>query len=160
MTIARRSGSGLFLHDVLRRDDTQRVETAAVRTEHTKLDAVHDESLSTSRQSPEEVRREPADRVELIVAELRAEVVVELRDTRLTAYRELPLAFAANVEIFVRVVLIADVADDLLEHIFDRDEPGDAAVLIDDDRHVMMADAKLLEQHVEALALRNESRGT
>ena len=87
---------------------------------------------------------------------LGAEIAVELLDARLRLDRELPLAFLADVEIVVDVVLIADVADDLLEHVFDRDQAGHAAVLIHDDRHVVMADAELLEQHVEALALRNE----
>jgi hypothetical protein len=38
--------------------------------------------------------------------------------------------------VVVVVVLVVDVADDLLEHVLDGDEAGDAAVLVDDDRHV------------------------
>ena len=37
------------------------------------------------------------------------------------------------------VVLVGDLADDLLEDVLDRDEPGGAAVLVDDDRDVRCA---------------------
>ena len=42
------------------------------------------------------------------------------------------------------IVLILDLADDLLEHILDGREPGYATVLIDHDGHVLMAFAKFL----------------
>ena len=45
------------------------------------------------------------------------------------------------------VVLVGDVADDLLEQVLDGDEPIDAAVLVDDERHVDASGLHLLQQH-------------
>ncbi len=44
------------------------------------------------------------------------------------------------------VVLVLDLADDLLEEVFHRHEPGDAAVLVDDDGHLLLGLLELLEQ--------------
>ena len=43
----------------------------------------------------------------------------------------------------LRIELVVDVADDLLEHVLDRREARHAAVLVDDDGHVVAALAKL-----------------
>ncbi len=59
----------------------------------------------------------------------------------------------------LRIELVVDVADDLLEHVLDRREARDAAVLVDDDGHVIAAFTKLRQQRVQALALRNERGG-
>ena len=37
----------------------------------------------------------------------------------------------------VRVVLVCDLADDLLQHVLDGDQAGDCAVLVDEQRHVV-----------------------
>ena len=58
----------------------------------------------------------------------------------------------------VEVVLVLDVADDLLQHVLDGDEARDAAVLVDDDRDVVAVGAELAQQHVEALRLGDEHR--
>ena len=50
---------------------------------------------------------------------------------------------------FVKIVFVLDIADDLLEHVLDRHESCDAAVLVDHDCHVVAVGAKILEQHVE-----------
>src|SRR4029078_11533858 len=120
------------------------------------LQAAEHEGLAATWQADEEVHRQPADRVEFLVAELAAEELVEFLDARLRLDRELALAFLANVEIVLDVVLIADVADDLLQHVLDGHQSGHAAILVDDYCHVMMAGAEFLQQHVEALALGNE----
>ena len=57
---------------------------------------------------------------------------------------------------FFAVVLVLDLADDLLEQILDRDEAGRAAVLVDDDGDVHLALAQLGQQLVDALRLRDE----
>src|SRR5512138_1784593 len=83
-----RHPSMLFSHDILRRDDAQRVEPPPIGTKHTKLDAVHDERFASTRQPPEEMRCEPTDGIELLIRELGSEVVVELRDAGLAFDRE------------------------------------------------------------------------
>src|SRR5271170_5768768 len=44
------------------------------------------------------------------------------------------------------VVLVGDVADDGFEEVFDGDEAGDAAVLVDDDAHVLLFALHLAEE--------------
>jgi hypothetical protein len=58
----------------------------------------------------------------------------------------------------VEVVFVLDVADDLLQHVLDGDQAGDAAVLVDHDRHVVARGAELAQQDVEALGFGNEDR--
>ena len=60
--------------------------------------------------------------------------------------------------ILLDVVLVVDVADDLLDDVLERDESGDTAVLVDDDGHVIAARAEFAQQHVEAFALGHEHR--
>ena len=56
------------------------------------------------------------------------------------------------------VELVGDLADDLLEHVFHRDEPGGVAVLVDDDRHVELLRLHLAQQLGDALLLGDEHR--
>ena len=56
------------------------------------------------------------------------------------------------------VVLVLDLADDLFEQVLDRHETGRAAVLVDDDGDVDLAQAQLRQQFVHALRLRDEVR--
>ena len=53
-------------------------------------------------------------------------------------------------------MLVIDIADDLFDHVLDREQAGYAAVLVDDDGHVVAIGAELLEQDVQPLAFRNE----
>ena len=54
------------------------------------------------------------------------------------------------------VVLIGDLADDLLEDVLDRDQTGSAAVLINDDRHMHLLRLHVAQQLVDRLGLRDE----
>src|SRR5262249_29347902 len=54
------------------------------------------------------------------------------------------------------VVLVLDVAHDLLDEVLERDEPGDGPVLVDHERHVAAALLQLLEERSDLLALGNE----
>ena len=56
------------------------------------------------------------------------------------------------------VVLVGDLADDLLEDVLDRHQAGEAAVLVDDDRHVGARGLHLPQQLVDRLGLRHEGR--
>src|SRR3546814_18489919 len=49
------------------------------------------------------------------------------------------------------VVLVVDLADDLLQHVLDGEMAGDAAVLVDDDRPVVARLAELAKQHVQGI---------
>ena len=56
------------------------------------------------------------------------------------------------------VVLVLDLADDLLEQVLDRDQAGRAAVLVEHDREVDLAPLELVEQVVDAHRLGHEHR--
>ena len=88
--------------------------------------------------------------------QLGMEVLIELVDAGAAAYAELPFALATNVLIVLDVELVVDVADDLLDHVFDRNQSGNAAVLIDHDRHVVAAVAEFAQQHIQTLRFRHE----
>jgi len=103
------------------------------------------------------VHDQTADRVELLVAEAGAEVLVEVLDSRQGVHRVLALALAPDRLVFLDVVFVGDVAHDLLDDVLDGDEPRDAAVFVDDDRHVIAADPELLEKDVDPLALGHEN---
>src|SRR4029079_12580729 len=77
--------------DVARRDDAQHVEAAPVGAQHLELQAAEHERFAAAGQPAEEVHREAADRVVLLVAELAAEVLVEFLDARLRLDGELTL---------------------------------------------------------------------
>ncbi len=68
----------------------------------------------------------------------------------------LVLAFREDGVFLGFVEFVFDVADDLFQHVFHRDQAGDAAVLVDDDGLVVAAGAELVQQHVQALGFRNE----
>src|SRR5690606_16427840 len=66
--------------------------------------------------------------------QLQAEPFVDLVDAG--AARNHPRTFRNGTDgLEIRVVLIPDVADDLLDQVFERDETRRATVLVDDDRH-------------------------
>ena len=59
----------------------------------------------------------------------------------------------------ILLMLVANVADNLLQQIFDRHQACDAAVLIDDNAHVLLFALHLAQQLVAALRLRHKHRG-
>jgi hypothetical protein len=146
--------------DVDRRGDTQQIDAAPIGTQDAKLHRIHLDGLATARQATQLVHEQAADGVELFVGKLRVEESIELIDRRQRMHREFAWPFLANGLIFLDVVFIVDLADDLLDDILDGDQPADAAVFIDDDGDVVMVAAKLLQQHVEPLAFRHEHHRT
>ncbi|OQC37728.1 MAG: hypothetical protein BWX64_01949 [Acidobacteria bacterium ADurb.Bin051] len=54
------------------------------------------------------------------------------------------------------VVLVGDLADDLLDQVLDRHQPRGAAVLVDHDRHLLPPGLELAQQLAERLGLRHE----
>ena len=78
-------------------------------------------------------------------------------DVDLPAEQEAAVAFVDD-RLGLDVVLVADLADDLLEQIFDRHQAGRAAVLVDDDRALLLLPLELLEQLGHALGLGHDER--
>src|ERR1700730_7854823 len=139
-------------NDVLRRHHAQRVDTPAVGTGYPKLEAVDGCGVTSPRQAAKLFHEQTGDGIEaFLFREVRTEIFIELVDARDTAHRELPLRLLTDVVIVLDIELIVDLADNLLDHVLDGDQPGDAAVLIDDQRHVIAVAAEFLQQHVEPL---------
>jgi len=103
-----------------------------------------------------------ADRVVLVVGEVGAEAFVEILDRRQCVDHVAAVGLRCDLRVaidLVLVVLVVDLADDLLQDVLDRHQAGHAAVLVDHDRHVVARKPELLEQDVEALGFRNHHRG-
>ena len=101
-----------------------------------------------------------ADGVVLVVVEIGIEAFVEVVDRRQRIDHEQAVGLRSDqrMRIFGIVVFVVDLADDLFEHVLDRDQTGDAAVFVDHDRHVVARLAELAQQHVEALGFGNQHR--
>ena len=83
-------------------------------------------------------------------------ILIEVGDRRQRAHREFARALLADGLIILDVMLIVDLADNLLDDVFDGHQAAHAAVFIDHHGDVIVAAAKFLEQHIEPLALGNE----
>src|SRR5690606_31297499 len=140
--------------------ESQHVYTAAVGVEHAEAEAVDLGDFVALGQVAEGAHHQARDGVELIVGEGAVEELVEAVDGRQRLDQEVAAGQRPNVAVFLDVVFVLDVADDLLEHILDGHQARHAAVFVDDDGHVAVVGAELAQQHVEALGLRHEGGGT
>ena len=111
----------------------------------------------------EAVEDEAADRVVLVpVLEQRLEVEVgpdlaEVVD-RGAAVDPGPRVVEPDDHLLLGVVLVLDLADDLLEEVLDGHEAGRPAVLVEHDRDVDLAPLELVQQVVDGHALGHEHR--
>src|SRR3569623_3624529 len=135
------------------------VQAATVRIQYLESETVAGDGLAAARQSAEALHHPAADGIELLVAEVAVEIAVELVARRERLHSVDIIVVSLDVGVFLDVVLVDNLADDLLEHVLNGDEARDAAVFVDDDGHVIAACAEFLEQDVEALALGGEHRG-
>ena len=90
--------------------------------------------LGRAPELPEDVA---GDGVVVLVVDRRAELLVEVvdRERAVDADRRLVDALDRLVR---EIELVLDVAHDLLEQVLERDDAGRRAVLVDDDRHVLV----------------------
>ena len=82
----------------------------------------------------------------------------QLLDVRLAAEHEAPVALVDD-RLGLDVVLVADLADDLLDQVLERHQPGGAAVLVHDDGHLQAVALELAQQLDHALGLGHEDGG-
>ena len=88
--------------------------------------------LARRRHAAEVGQQESADRLEALALHLDPEALGHVLDVHLAAEHEAPVALVDD-RLGLDVVLVADLADDLLEQILDGHEARRAAVLVDDD---------------------------
>ena len=98
-----------------------------------------------------------ADGFEAHPLDRHAQTLHDLVDVHLAAEDEPAVRLVDDLLGFL-VVLVADLADDFLEQIFDRDEPRGAAVLVHDDRALRLLALELLQQIRHPLGLGHDHR--
>ena len=115
------------------------------------------DALADRRHAAEVRQQVAADRLEPFPLDLDAEPLRHLVDVHLAVEHE-PAAAFVDDRLGLDVVLVANLADDLLEQVLDRHEAGGAAVLVDDDGDLRLLPLELLQQLGHALALRDDHR--
>ena len=104
---------------------------------------------SRSNSSPPTVSQSPSGRS-------RVEQLVDLVDRHAArCTRTSPPGSGSTIGV-LDVVLVDDLADELLDEVLERDQPGGAAVLVDDDRHVELLGLHLAQQLGHPLRLGHE----
>src|SRR6478672_8102986 len=131
----------------------QSVQAARVGARDTEAEAAEREFLARFRQVADGGGEQATDRVVLVIVEIGPETFVEIGDRRERIDDEMPVGLRRDQLRLVHglVVLVVDVADDLFQHVLDRDQAGDATIFVDHDRHVVARLAELAQQHVEFL---------
>ena len=121
--------------------DPDLLQAARVGVEHLELQArgmAHE--LAAHGHAPQQRKHEAAERVDVLLLlglqKLEPQVLLELLDGRARRGDEPELRLGGDMRGLGDVVLVLDVADDLLDQILDGDEAVGAAVLVDDQRHV------------------------
>src|SRR6478735_9572751 len=135
-----------------------RFDAATVGAHDAEFETLQHHRFAAAWQPAEMLRHQSRHGIDGGIGELRAEILVEIADAGAAAYQELPVGLAADVLLVLDVVFVIDLAHDLLDHILDRDQSGDAAVLVPGDGHVIAADTQFPQQHVDALGFRHEHR--
>src|SRR5688500_8065445 len=113
--------------------------------EHLEDELVDFDDLANIRHPPKLRQQESADRLEALALDIHAQTFADFIDVHLAAERKDAIAFVGH-RLALDVVLVADLADDFLEQILERDESRRAAVFIHDDGHLQLPTLHLLEQ--------------
>ena len=116
---------------------------------------VADDLGARDRDPPEVLGHQATDGLDVLVVDRDVEQLSEVVDREPRAD---PHAAAAQLLdlVGVDVVLVGDLADDLLEQVLDGDQAGGAAVLVDDDRDVGAASLHVAHQLVGRLGVGHE----
>src|SRR4026208_1838554 len=120
-------------------------DAASFDFEHLHVETVDLEAFADVRHSSQMREKVAADGFESLALDFDAKPIHHLVDAHFSAEDERAVLLLADGFAF-DVVLIANLADDLLEQILHADQAGGAAVLVDDDRHLRLAALHLLQQ--------------
>src|SRR3569832_2064123 len=108
----------------------QEEQAATVRNQYLESETVDGAGLAAARQPAEALHHHAADGIELLVAEVAVEIAVDLVVRRERLLRVDIIVVSLDVGVFLDVVLVDNLADDLLEHVLNGDEARDAAVFV------------------------------
>ena len=135
--------------------DLELPDPRAVDLEHAEAEAVRAHLVADLRRTSELAEHEPGHRVEVLLLERRVELLVEVVDRVRAVDANVRVVDALDRRVG-QVELVLDVADDLLEQVLERDDPLHVAVLVDDDREVLLLAAEVGEEGREVLRLRDD----
>src|SRR5450830_720817 len=109
-------------------------------------------------QTPERLRKQTADRVDVVVVEVDREQLAEFVHRQSRAHPEYAVLELLHLD-DLAVVFVRNVANEFLDEVFERHEPGDPAVLVHNHREVVRFELHLAQGVVGLLRFRDEERG-
>ena len=131
----------------------------AVGADHLKAQAGVVDGFAALGQMAKARHHQPADGVVFVIGKGHAQRGVEVFDLGQRLHPVAAAVVADDIALgFVKVVFVFDVADDLLDHVFDGHQPGHAAVFVHHDGHVVARAAEFFQQHVQAFGFGDEHR--
>src|ERR671919_1402119 len=145
---------GLVLLDLAGREelDLEPLDARAVDLDHLEAEAVIGDLVASLGGSSELPEDEACNRVVVLLWQLLLELLVEVVDRERAVDAQAPV-----LEPFQRlvreVVLVLDLADDLLEQVLERDDALEGPVLVDDEGHVLVRAPELGQHGGEVLRL-------
>ena len=146
---------------ILQTRGEQGVEAASVGAQDLKADAAQIDDFLAPGNASQLVQNQDADCIAVDVAEIRSDDAVEIVNSGLCLDAVAAGMVHADVVFgFVKIVFIFNVADNLFEYILDGDQPTNAGVFIDDDRHVIVRHAEFTQQDVKALGVGDKNDRT
>lgn len=105
------------------------------------------------------MRDQPADGVEIILRQVHAEGRVDVGYAHVAGHTLVAVGQRDDAVLALGLVeFVLDLADDLLQHVLDGDQPGRAAEFVDHDRQVVAVGSEVAQQVVQRLALGHEDR--
>ncbi len=141
----------------VRQDDPQARDARAVDLGDPELDVGRDQLVAHDGPPPEVREDEPGEGSRALLRQLGAHRLVEVVDRQGAGHRERAVVDPGDGRVR-EVVLVLDLADDLLEDVLDRDDALGAAVLVDDDGERLVRLPQLAQEDAEVLRLRNHVR--
>ena len=108
------------------------------------------------------IRHQAAHGFAMLVFQMNVEELIELIQIRLGLHTPAFVIHRGNV-VFAQidvVEFVSNLAHDLFNDIFNRDQTGHGTELINHQRHVVARDAKITEHHIQGLRFRNKTCGT
>ncbi len=116
--------------------------------------------LSAGQRHPAQLQGEQAaDRVDVeVLVEVDVVELPDILDRQPCGHPEHVVAQLFHRRHLIGVVLVGNLADDLLQHVLDGDQSGGCAVLINEQGDVDAVSLHFLEQVIERLGVRNEHR--
>ena len=148
----RRAGFAPF-----QRRDPERRDPVPVLAQHLEAEAVEGEGLAGLGDDARFVDDEAGDGRRLLVGQVPVHRAVEVADRHRAVDVDRAVRLRAHA-LHGDVVLVGDVADDLLEDVLERHQPLHLAILVDDQRDVRLALEEGVELVVEAGRIGHEPR--